>query len=360
MPRVNRLPPLTFTCHYYRRPCDRDRTLVRDREEFELLLRILAGVLRRSGGKLYAFHVDSTQLHLVVRAGAVPLIPALGLFCHELTRQLNRRRGESGPLFTQRARVTIFQTEPWLLAIARYVHWIRRRGGLLSSWNSDNTYRFHRRQAPLTTTVVFRLLASRNETLPMRDGTYSEYFDARPTADEIDLIEHGSHADGRILGDRGFVGTVLRAKGPAQALDDAEVDSPDEVIRRAAELVINRFHVLCRRYLSEREARGWIEYTTVERLRSKSRKMPLPLVRSMVADYALMWRLARCSELERYFGLHPKSLAAGLRRRYQSRLLARFSRKSGVAPHRIPNIQRGSQRVDAELLVDLIAVVFDG
>lgn len=359
MPRARRLPPLGCACYYYRRPCIAGRQIVRDREELELLLQTLAAAIRRSGARLYAFHIDSAQLHFVVRAGSAPLVPILGVFCHELTRRLNRRRGERGALFARRARLTVFQPEVWLLRVVRYVHSIRAPAGPLPAWNSDFVYRGRGRMTGLITSPVMRALASSIEPSSTPDNTYQRYFDTPPAPQEIDLIEHGSHGESRILGDRAFIARVLEPQGSAESADLAEADSPEEVLRRAAELIISRFHALCRRCLSERDARDWIGRTSLEQLRSKSRRMPLPLVRALVAEYALLRRLAKRSEVESYFGLRARSLAAGLRRRYRSRVLARFSRGSGIAPDSVPDAQSRAQRVDVQLLVDVVAIVFD-
>jgi hypothetical protein len=359
MPRASRLPPLGSASYYYRRSCATDRQLVRDNEELELLLQTLSTVLRRSGASLYAFHIDSAQLHFVIRAGSAPLVPTLGVFCHELTRQLNHRRGERGGLFVRRARITVFQPEVWLLRMVRYVHSIPPPANSLPSLNSDGIYRTRGRMTGLTTTPVMRALTSRNKRSSTLDDAYRDYFGTPPDPAESHLIERGSHEDSRILGDHAFITRVLQAQGLTQSFDVVEADSPDEVIRRAAELIIGRFHALCRRCLSEREARDWIRHTNLEQLRSKSRRMPLPLVRAMIAEYVLLRRLAKRGEVERYFGLHPKSLAAGLRRRYRSKVLARLSRGSGTAPHLIPDAQSGAQRVNVQLLVDIVAIVFD-
>jgi hypothetical protein len=359
MPRVNRLPPLGFACYYYRRSCAAGRQIVSNDEELELLLQSLATALRKSGARLYAFHIDSAQLHFVIRSGSTPLVPALGVFCHELTRSLNRRRTERGALFSRRARMTVFQPEEWLLRMVRYVHAIRPPAGSLAALNSDSVYRARGRMAGLATTPVMRALISSSERSSALGGTYRKYFDVPPPPEEINLIERGAPEDGRFLGDRTFITRVLQTQGLAQDSHVEEADSPDEVIRRAAELIISRFHALCRRCLSEREARVWISLTSLEQLRSKSRRMPLPLVRAMVAEYVLIRRLAKRNQVERYFGLRARSLAAGLRRRYRSKVMARFNRGSGSTPHPVPDAQSGAQRMDVQLLIDIVAIVFD-
>lgn len=360
MPRAHRLPPIRSTCYYYRRKATRDRRIVSDREELEILLHTLAIVLRRIGARMYAFHIDSTQLHFVVRSGNSSLIPAFGLFCHELTRRMNRRRGERGPLFTQRARVTVFQPDVWLLPIARYVHSIRAPFNSPLSANSDSAYREDWRMTGLTTTAIMRALASRTGSPSMLDNGYAAYFDAPAAPGEIHMIEHGSSEDSRILGEREFITKVMATCGSGHGVDGPRPCGRDEQIQHAAELVINRFHALCRGCLSERDAREWVSRTSLRELRSKSRKMPLPLVRALTADYVLTHDLAKCNDVVRYFGLHPKSLAAGLRRRYRARVMAIFGRASGIAPHRIPDLERVAYGMNTELLEDVIAVVLDG
>lgn len=360
MPRADRLPPIRSACYYYRRKGARDRCIISDRAELEILLDTLTVILRRSGARLYAFHVDSTQLHFVARAGNSPLIPAFGSFCHELTRRMNRRRGGRGALFTQRARVTVFQPDAWLLPIARYVHSIHPPLFSPVSANSDSAYRERRRMTGLTTTAIMQALACSTGSSSCVNTDYPAYFDAPASSGEIHTIEHGSAEDSRILGDHEFISSVLTASGSACGLDEPRPDGPDQEIQHAAELVLDRFHELCRQFLSERDAQEWVSRTSLWELRSKSRKLPRPLVRALIADYVLAQGLAKCSDVERYFGLHPKSLAAGLRRRYRAKIVARFSRASGIAPHRIPDLERVTQRVNTELLEDVIAVVLDG
>jgi hypothetical protein len=333
---------------------------MKDRDEFEALFAALRVVLRESGAKLYAFHIDSRELHLIVRAGKVPLVSVLGKFCREATRRITHRRGDSGPIFVHRPRVILLQREKWLLPVARYVHAIRLRSDSLLSWNSDGIYRIQRRLPGLSTSAVMRAVLCRMERGLMWNSVYAVYFDTPAPQAEIHLIEHGSPEDCRILGDRTFIAGVPRASGAAAHLKIGGHESTDEVIRRAAELVISRFHALCRASLSEHDARDWIAHTDLELLRSKSRRVPLPFVRGMIADYALTRGLAKRIEIEKFFGLRPRSLTAGLRHRYRSRMLARMDARSVIAPHRIPYVERSAQGVNAELLESMIGVVLDG
>jgi hypothetical protein len=353
MPRANRLPPLRFVCYYYRRVAAGERSIVNSREELETIFDALVVALRKSGASLYACHIDSRGLHLVLRAGAMPLLPALGDLCHEIARRLNRRRGERGSPFTQRARVTLFQPDVWLLPIARYVHAIRLRCAVELSWNSDGTYRNHQRTKGISTTAIMRSLASSSMSPEVPESVYSEYFDALPRPEEARLIERGSMEDGRVLGNRDFIEQVARAQGAAEGLEAAMDQYPEEVIQRAADQAMGCFRVLCRECLGEREAQEWLTRTNLQQLRSRSRKMPLPFVRGMIADYVLTRHLAKRSEIESFFGLRPKSLSAGLRRRYRSELLKLLLRRSGVAGSGVPDLERGAQRMDFQLSKDV-------
>jgi hypothetical protein len=356
MPRANRLPPLRFVCYYYRRVAARERSIVNSREELETIVDTLIVTLKKSGASLYACHIDSRELHLVLRAEAVPLLPALGHFCHDVARCLNRRRGERGSLFTQRARVTLFQPEIWLLPIARYVHAIRLRCAADLSWNSDGTYRNHRRTKGLSTTAIMRSLGSSVMSSEVPDSAYSAYFDAPPEPEEVGLIERGSVVDSRVLGNKVFIDQVMRAQGAAEGPGAARDQFPREVIQRAAEQVMGCLRVLCHECLGEREAQKWVTRTTLEQLRSRSRRMPLPFVRGMIAEYVLARHLAKRSEIESFFGLRPKSLSAGLRHRYRSKLLKLLLRRAGTAGSGLPDFERRAKRTDSQSLKTLLVV----
>ncbi len=343
MPRANRLSPLRYACYYYRRVAAPNRSIIKNRQELEIVFDTLLIALRRCGANLYAFHIDPRELHLVLRTGPAPLVPVMGSFCQQVTRSMNRRRDESGSLFTERARVTLFQPEAWLLPIARYVHAIRLSCSEGLSGNSDGSYRARQRTKGLTTTAIVRSLSSSVGSSKVLDSAYSEYFDAPQRPEEVHLIERGSVEDSRILGDREFIAQVLRIQGATEDLDEAKEEQPGEVIQRAAEQAIGLFQAVCREHLGERHTQDWITRTNLEELRSKSRRTPLPFVRGMIADYVLARRLAKRSEIERFFGLQPKSLSAGLRQRYRSKLLELMRRGSGVARHRIPYLERGVQ-----------------
>ena len=359
MPRAKRLAPLSYACYYYRRTGAQARAIVKDREELEILFDVLNVALRRSGARVYAFHIDQNELHLVIRTGHVPFIPVLGVLCREVTRRINRRRGKSGPLFTQRPHVTIFQPELWLLPIARHVHSLRLPSERGLSWNSDAAYRDRRRMTGLTTTAIVRALIPGGGSSPAWQSAYLAYFDATAAPEEIRQIERGSPLDSRILGDSEFISRVLQAQGTAASHHAAVEESCDQIIRRAAEAIIDGFHTLCRQCLSDRDARDWIARTDLEQLRSKSRRVPLPFVRGMIADYALTRGLARRREIEAYFGLHAKSLTAGLRRRYRAKIMAKICRSVAVR-HRVPYIERGMQGMNLEFFEGVIAVVLDG
>ncbi len=357
MPRATRLRPIRSACYYYRRSSARQ--IFCDREGLEALIEALTRVLRRSGAALYAFHLDPTQLHFVARAGSAPLVSAFGVLCHELARQANRSRGGTGSLFVQRARITLFQPDTWLLPIVRYVHAVQAPKGSPSAGSAD-PYRYHRRVAGLDTTAVFQALASRAGRSALLDDEYAEYFDAPTPPGERYLIEHGSPEDNRILGDQDFIASV-REVGAIEHNNDLQTsESSEEEIRRAAERVIGQFHALCRQYLSGTNARKWITRTTLPLLRSKSRKLPLPLVRALIADDVLARGVATRSEVELFFQLHPKSLCAGLRRRYHVRLTTRFGSSLPVATHGgTPDLGRGTRRMNAELPEDAVAIGLD-
>lgn len=327
MPRTGHPPWMPFACYHYRRRVAARRRIVCSLEEIDVFLARLASSLRRAAGaKLHAFYLDAEQVHLVIRAGTLPLIPALGVFCHGYTRDVNRVRDESGALFSRRAHVTLFQTSSWLLPIARYVHSIRPPAVAPLFASSDWTYRHSARMRGLTTSVVRRVLERQMENAARSGSTYDDFFDPGPDSLEVRSIERGSSGECWVLGDHRFIADIQRRHTSERDATPPRGATSDQRIECVAERVIALIHALCNTYLYQSDAQEWICRTTVAALRSRSRKVPLPFVRALIADHAMALDLATVGEVERYFRLRPKSLAAGLRGRYRARLQAQLDR----------------------------------
>jgi hypothetical protein len=315
MPRPVRLPPIPFGWYYYRSTATQGREIIRDRADLELFRRLLGTTLRQAGADLHFVHVDRDVAHFAIRAGERPLARALGSFFRDFARRINRRRNEGAALFKPHAHVLLFRPDKWLLPLGRYIHWIPRVRRTHLYWNSEAAYQQRMRTAGLNTSVAFRIASRGSRDAQIQDGAYRVFFGQSPNESDVQLIEHGSPEDSRILGDSEFAMETLRRLGMADPLRPVRSLDPEKDIRRFTEAEIQRFHALCTRFLSQEKAHMWVRLATLENACSRSRKQPLPMLRGMVAENVLSNRIATLKETERFFGCCPGSLSGGIRRR---------------------------------------------
>jgi hypothetical protein len=288
----------------------RDRQLVDDDEDIVGLLAVLRSTLREHGAHLHAGRVTPSEAWFALEAGRGPITAAIGAFCHEYARSFNARHQSSGVLFKPHSRVLLFQHDRWLIRLMHYIHGSRHELEQNKCWwTTERVYAEHRHLVGVTTYVIFRLLSKGNRDRYVQDQAYGESAKEPSDPQHVNLFLHGSPEDPRLLGDMDFVADVwrlTRQKPPPKRLS---TEAMFNRIRAAAAAVLSRFKEKCNETLSAPRARDWERLATLERVCSKSRKVPLPLVRLIIATHVVGCGIATRAQLARFFNCHPTSLS---------------------------------------------------
>jgi hypothetical protein len=325
MPRPTVLPTVPFAWYYVARSAAHGRKLVTSREELTRFQQLLSITLTKTGAQLHFAHVDEHEMHLAVRAGEGSLTGAVGLFCHEYARQINRARHEKGSLFRPHGHLLRVQPETWIVSLGRFIHWLPRLRHSATFWNTGALYRDRKRMFGLTTSVTFRAVSHGSRKPHVQDLAYGTFFDQPPTPSEIEHFRSGSPEDPRILGDSKFIARVHRELGlPASRRPKRHLDTQEDIQRTTA-MLIEGFQRIWEENLPPAKAREWKNRMTLEHVCSKSRKQPLPMVRALSAAYLMAHQSARLANVERFFHCRPGTLSEKRRRHYQGRFQQLFN-----------------------------------
>jgi hypothetical protein len=322
MPRLTRLPSIPFGWYYVTLHSVTDRSIVTSQADLMTALRLLRATLRKRGVRLHAGYFAEREVHLALQLGEGPLSAITGSFQHDYARIFNRTHHERGSLFRLHHHVLLLEHQRWLVRLVHFIHWIRRLeapgcdpAGLW--WSSDAAYRGSEKQDWVTTNVVFRMLTRGAYNRKVQEKAYREVFDQAPEPGHARLFRHGSVEDPRLLGDEHFIADVCRVTGRRSSdrkrrARQLEGDIPGVVMQ-----VIKQFNALCDERLSRRRAAAWMGLVTYENVRSKSRRRPLPMVRSLSVSYLIEHEIATPAQAARFFACGPRPVSAPRRRFYQ-------------------------------------------
>jgi hypothetical protein len=333
MPRLARLPPVSFGWYYVRLHSVANRKIVTNRADIKSVLKLLRATLRQRDARLHAGYIAELEVHLALQAGEGRLSEITGSFQHEYARLFNRTHHEHGSLFRLHHHELLIQHQKYLVPLAHYIHWIRRlkaphdyQDGLW--WSSDSLYRGSKKQDWVTTNVVLRMLTRGAYSREVQEEAYRRLFDEAPPPSYARFFRHGSARDPRLLGDDEFIADVSRKTGQ-RSLDqtrgarDLAGDIPGVVMQ-----VIEQFNALCEQRLLRVQAAAWRRIVQFENLRSRSRKRPLPMVRALSVSYLIEHKIATPTLAARFFGCGPRPVSAQRRRFYE----ARFREYFGASP----------------------------
>jgi len=249
-----------------------------------------------------------------------------GAFQHEYARLFNQTHHEHGSLFRLHHHQLLIQHQKWLVPLAHYIHWIRRleapqdyQDGLW--WSSDSIYRGSKKQDWVTTNVVLRMLTRGAYSREIQEEAYRKLFDQAPPPSYARFFRRGSASDPRLWGDDEFIAdkTGRRSLDETRRARDFEGDIPGVVMQ-----VIEQFNALCDQRLPGQQAATWRRIVQYENLRSRSRKRPLPMVRSLSVSYLIEHKIATPTQAAHFFGCAPRSVSAQRRRFYDVRFREYF------------------------------------
>jgi hypothetical protein len=297
------------------------------------MLKLLRATLRRKDARLHAGYIAEHEAHFALQAGEDRVSVITGSFQHEYARLFNRTHHERGSLFRLHHHELLIEHQKYLVPLAHYIHWIRRlqaphdyQDGLW--WSSDSNYRGSKKQDWVTTNVVLRMLTRGAYSREVQEEAYRKLFDQPPPPSYARFFRHGSARDPRLLGDDPFIDDVSRKTGE-RSLDqtrrphDAEGDIPGVIMQ-----VIVQFNALCEQRLLRVQAAPWGRIVQYENVRSRSRRRPLPMVRTLSVSYLVENKIATPAQAARVLGCSPRSVSSQRRRFYE----ARFRELFGAGP----------------------------
>jgi hypothetical protein len=311
MPRVRRLASIPYGWYFVVLAARRGCRLVHDNADLAILLGVLRSTLRDHGVHLHAGRVTASEAWFALQASDGPITTTTGVLCHEYARLFNDGHQTSGALFKRHPYVLLFQHELWLIRLVHFIHgndqgFEQRK----CCWTTAQVYAEHLRITGITTHVVFRLLSKGSSDRSVQDRAYRESAKVPLDPEVSYLLLHGSPEDSRLLGDAAFIACVrrrTRQNGPG--IQKPTDEATFKRIHAAAATVLSKFREECNELLGPRKAREWRCFATLENIRSKSRKVPLPLVRLIIATHVIGRGIATRAQLARFFDCHPTSLS---------------------------------------------------
>lgn len=121
MPRQGRLEVSGVLNHIIVRSIDR-RPVFGEERDRQFLLDRLGSLLLESKTPCYGWALMPDHLHLLLRAGAVPVSTLMRRLLTGFAVNFNRRRDHTGPLFQDRYKSILCQEDTYLLELVRYIH----------------------------------------------------------------------------------------------------------------------------------------------------------------------------------------------------------------------------------------------
>ena len=237
MPRQGRIDAPGALHHVICRGIERRRVFRRDSDRDDLIER-LESILRDTETACYAWALLPNHFHLLLRTGNTPIARVMRKLLSGYAGRFNRLHRRSGHLFQNRYKSILYQEEPYLLELVRYIHLNPLRAKQVASLKQLEGYRYSGHGALMgkspnawqATDAVLRFFG---RTLPSARRHYRQFVEQgiaqgrRPELNGGGLIRsHGGwgavtsmrrrrehvKSDERILGDSDFVQSVLSAQ----------------------------------------------------------------------------------------------------------------------------------------------------
>ena len=183
-----------------------------DREEIYRLLR--EGTVRFEY-RVHAYCLMTNHLHLAVEVGQIPLSRGMQNLAFRYTRWVNRRENRMGHLFQGRYKALLVDRDAYLLELVRYIHLNPVRAGLVDEpldypWTGHRAYLGKAQLLWLSTDWV---LSQFDDRLGVAQRRYRAFVRAGMQEGYREEFHSGGE-DPRILGDDGFLASVLKEDSP--------------------------------------------------------------------------------------------------------------------------------------------------
>ena len=191
-------------------------------------LDLLADAAGKFGMRTHGYCLMPNHLHLILQAGAAPLSQVMQSVSQRYTGRINTREKRAGHLFQGRYKAVLVDADSYLLELVRYVHLNPVRAGLAKTpeawrWSSHRGYLGREAMPLLTTGEVLGRFAKREAAARKAYRAFIADGMGAPVPDRFRIT---AGADGRVLGDDGFIEAALgqaelgaagREKPPAMA-----------------------------------------------------------------------------------------------------------------------------------------------
>lgn len=308
MPRQARIDVAGQLYHVMSRGIER-REIFIDKEDYTDFLERIGVWLKKSGGKCLAWCLIPNHFHFLVLRGDRPLSEVMHHAMTGYAVNFNARHRRAGHLFQNRYKSIICDVEEYLLELVPYIHLNPLRAKLVENLAELENYKWCGHPAIvkgvpdgiLDSEVLLEHFGGDEETAVRK---YKELMEEKVSdSDRIDLLGGGllrslragdkRLSDPRILGERDFVDSILKAAGesarkplrsPAELLSEVEKRTGvprEEILRpsrnRASAQARALYCYLCKEKAGVsgtelmRELR--IGQSAVSRLTSKGRKL---------------------------------------------------------------------------------------
>jgi putative transposase len=163
--------------------------------------------------RVHAYCLMSNHLHVALELGRIPLSRGMQNLAFRYTRWINRRERRMGRLFQGRYKALLVDRDAYLLELVRYIHLNPVRAGLVSDpldyrWSGHRAYLGKEEVAWLSTDWVVSQFDDRLGTARRRYRSFIRAGTEEGFRDEF----HSGAEDPRVLGDEGFLASVLNEK----------------------------------------------------------------------------------------------------------------------------------------------------
>ena len=141
MPRKARIDAPGALQHIIIRGIER-KDIFRDDHDKENFIGRLGTILKETSTKCYAWALLSNHVHLLLRAGVVPIATVMRRALTGYAQQFNRRYRRHGQLFQNRYKSILCEEDLYLLELVRYIHLNPLRAGLVKDLRDLRSYRY--------------------------------------------------------------------------------------------------------------------------------------------------------------------------------------------------------------------------